>query len=202
MDKIDVPKVKNSQKLANFLKQSSQILFLLLVIIFVINSFTANSKKNVLTLSQLVQKINNNEIAKIDTTATDIIATAKDGKTVFFVSKEPSVSVVETLKDFGVTDQTLQTIDINVNNSNFWGIATILLEILLPLVLVFFLFRNLTKQTEKGAIQAFSFGKANIKFFTPDKDSITFKDVAGVKEAKEELAEVVEFLKILKNFKI
>lgn len=200
MDKIDVPKVKNSQKLANFLKQSSQILFLLLVIVFVINSFTANSKKNVLTLSQLVQKINNNEIAKIDTTATDIIATAKDGKTVFFVSKEPSVSVVETLKDFGVTDQTLQTIDINVNNSNFWGIATILLEILLPLVLVFFLFRNLTKQTEKGAIQAFSFGKANIKFFTPDKDSITFKDVAGVKEAKEELAEVVEFLKNPKKF--
>jgi len=200
MDKIDVPKIKNSQKWANFLKQSSQILFLLLVIVFVINSFTTKSKKNILTLSQLAQKINNNEIAKIDTTATDIIATAKDGKTIFFASKEPSISVVETLKDFGVTDQTLQTININVNNSNFWEIATVLLEIILPLALVFFLFRNLTRQTEKGAIQAFSFGKANIKFFTPNKDSITFKDVAGVKEAKEELAEVVEFLKNPKKF--
>lgn len=200
MDKIDVPKIKNSQKWANFLKQSSQILFLVLVVIFVINSFTAKSKKNILTISQLAQKINNNEIAKIDTTATDIIATAADKKTVFFVSKEPSVSVVETLKNFGVTEQALQSVDINVNNSNFWEIASTLLQIILPLGLMFFLFRSLTKQTEKGAIQAFSFGKANIKFFTPDKDSITFKDVAGVKEAKEELAEVVEFLKNPKKF--
>lgn len=200
MDKIDVPKIKNSQKWANFLKQSSQILFLILVVIFVINSFTAKSKKNILTISQLAQKINNNEIAKIDTTATDIIATAADKKTVFFVSKEPSVSVVETLKNFGVTEQALQSVDINVNNSNFWEIASTLLQIILPLGLMFFLFRSLTKQTEKGAIQAFSFGKANIKFFTPDKDSITFKDVAGVKEAKEELAEVVEFLKNPKKF--
>ena len=200
MDKIDVPKIKNSQKWANFLKQSSQILFLILVVIFVINSFTAKSKKNILTISQLAQKINNNEIAKIDTTATDIIATAADKKTVFFVSKEPSVSVVETLKNFGVTEQALQSVDINVNNSNFWEIVSTLLQIILPLGLMFFLFRSLTKQTEKGAIQAFSFGKANIKFFTPDKDSITFKDVAGVKEAKEELAEVVEFLKNPKKF--
>jgi len=200
MDKIDVPKIKNSQKWANFLKQSSQILFLILVVIFVINSFTAKSKKNILTISQLAQKINNNEIAKIDTTATDIIATAADKKTVFFVSKEPNVSVVETLKNFGVTEQALQSVDINVNNSNFWEIVSTLLQIILPLGLMFFLFRSLTKQTEKGAIQAFSFGKANIKFFTPDKDSITFKDVAGVKEAKEELAEVVEFLKNPKKF--
>lgn len=200
MDKIDVPKIKNSQKWANFLKQSSQILFLILVVIFVINSFTAKSKKNILTISQLAQKINNNEIAKIDTTATDIIATAADKKTVFFVSKEPSVSIVETLKNFGVTEQALQSVDINVNNSNFWEIVSTLLQIILPLGLMFFLFRSLTKQTEKGAIQAFSFGKANIKFFTPDKDSITFKDVAGVKEAKEELAEVVEFLKNPKKF--
>ena len=200
MDKIEVPKIKNSQKWINFLKQTSQLLFLVLVIVFVINSFTSKSKKNVLTLSQLAQKINSNQIAKLDVTSTEISATASDGKTIFFASKESGVSVIDTLKGFGVTDGTLQTININVNNSNFWEIASTLLQIILPLGLVFFLFRSLTRQTEKGAIQAFSFGKANIKFFTPNKDSITFKDVAGVKEAKEELAEVVEFLKNPKKF--
>ncbi len=200
MDKIEMSKIKNSQKWTNFLKQTSQILFLILVVVFIINSLTSKSKKNILTLSELAQKINNNEIVKLDTTSTDILATEKDGKTIFFVSKEPGVSVIETLKGFGVADTTLQTIDINVNNSNLWGIASTLLQIILPVALVLFLFRSLTRQTEKGAIQAFSFGKANIRFFTPDKDSITFKDVAGVKEAKEELAEVVEFLKNPKKF--
>jgi cell division protease FtsH len=200
MDKTEVPKIKNSQKWTNFLKQTSQILFLVLVIVFVINSFTSKSKKNVLTLSQLAQKINDSQIAKLDVTSTDIVATASDGKTIFFASKEPGVSVIDTLKGFGITDITLQAMNINVNNSNFWEIASTLLQIILPLGLVFFLFRSLTRQTEKGAIQAFSFGKANIRFFTPNKDSITFKDVAGVKEAKEELAEVVEFLKNPKKF--
>ena len=200
MNKIETPKVKNGQKWSVFLKQTSQILFLILVVAFLINSFSSKGQNNSITLSELAQKINLGEIGKINVTATDIIAVSEDGKTSFLTSKESGVSVVETLKGLGVTDEAVSKLNVTVNNSNFWEIAVMFLQILLPIGLVFFLFKSLTKQSEKGAMQVFSFGKANVRFFTPDKDSITFKDVAGVKEAKEELAEVVDFLKNPKKF--
>jgi len=56
------------------------------------------------------------------------------------------------------------------------------------------------RRANKGAMQIFSFSRSNIKLFSPSKDSITFKDVAGLKETKEELKEVVEFLKTPKKF--
>jgi len=56
------------------------------------------------------------------------------------------------------------------------------------------------RQAGKGVNQAFSFGKANIKLFAQFKDKITFKDVAGLKEAKQELMEVVDFLKNPKKY--
>ena len=55
------------------------------------------------------------------------------------------------------------------------------------------------RQAKTGMGQAFTFGKANVKLFTQFKQQIAFKDVAGLKEAKEELMEIVDFLKNPKN---
>lgn len=200
MNKVKMPKVKNTQKWSAILKQTSQVLFLVLVVVFLISSFSSKGQNNSITLSELAQKINLGEISKINVTNTEITAVSKDGKNNFLTSKETGVSIIETLKGLGVTDQAINNLNVTVSNSNFWEIVVMFLQVLLPIGLVFLLFRSLTRQSEKGAMQVFSFGKANVRFFTPDKDSITFKDVAGVKEAKEELAEVVEFLKNPKKF--
>jgi len=65
---------------------------------------------------------------------------------------------------------------------------------------LFAFFSYSLRRSNQGAMQIFSFSRSNVKLFSPDKDRITFKDVAGLKEAKEELQEVVEFLKNPKKF--
>ena len=69
----------------------------------------------------------------------------------------------------------------------------ILIPSLLPLLIIGVFFWLMFRQAKTGMSQAFTFGKANIKLFSQFKDQITFKDVAGLKEAKEELLEVVDF---------
>ena len=78
-----------------------------------------------------------------------------------------------------------------------------LLPILLPFILIFFFFWLIFRQAKTGAMEVFSFGKAKARLFGAEghpKDKITFNDVAGLYEAKEELKEIVEFLKHPKKF--
>jgi len=73
------------------------------------------------------------------------------------------------------------------------------LQMVLPLALIFIFFMWMNKQAQKSVGQAFTFGKVNLKISSP-KDKVTFRDVAGLEEAKQELMEVVEFLKNPKKF--
>src|ERR1700691_322553 len=87
----------------------------------------------------------------------------------------------------------------SVNNSN--QMMTFLLQTIFPFVLIlgalyFFIFRQI-KMAGKGAM---SFGKSRARMLNKEKNKITFKDVAGVEEAKEEVSELVEFLKDPKKF--
>ncbi len=74
-----------------------------------------------------------------------------------------------------------------------------LLPILLIIFLLFFLFRSQMKNAGKGAM---SFGKSKAKMLNQDKNKVTFKDVAGIQEAKEELFEIVDFLRDPKKFEM
>ena len=76
----------------------------------------------------------------------------------------------------------------------------LLIPTLLPLLIIGALFWFLMKQAKGSVGQAFSFGKANLNLFTNFKDKITFDDVAGLKEAKKELEEIVDFLKEPKKY--
>jgi cell division protease FtsH len=77
---------------------------------------------------------------------------------------------------------------------------SLVLNILLPLLLIGGFVWVMTRQSQKGVMQAFNFGKANVHISVNPKEKISFKDVAGLKEAKEELVEVVDFLKNPQKF--
>ncbi|HUB66000.1 MAG TPA: ATP-dependent zinc metalloprotease FtsH [Candidatus Methylacidiphilales bacterium] len=84
------------------------------------------------------------------------------------------------------------------NNTNlFWPIFIQLLPILLVFGILYFLFRQQIRMAGKSA---FSFGKSKARMMTRDRNKVTFKDVAGIDEAKEELSEIVEFLKDPRRF--
>ena len=84
------------------------------------------------------------------------------------------------------------------NNSNFlWPIFINFVPILVVFGLIYFLFRQQIRMAGKSA---FSFGKSKARMMTRDRNKVTFKDVAGIDEAKEELSEIVEFLKDPRRF--
>ena len=88
------------------------------------------------------------------------------------------------------------------NESGFGYWIMNLLPFLLPIVFILFFIWFLSRQVKGAGMQAFSFGQSKARITDPnDKNNkVTFKDVAGCKEAKEELKEIVDFLKILKSF--
>ncbi|HIC88844.1 MAG TPA: cell division protein FtsH, partial [Anaerolineae bacterium] len=103
--------------------------------------------------------------------------------------KEKDVGVVETLRDLGVSPEQIAAIDIKFMPSSRWENWGAILGTLLPLVLVGFFFFFLMRQAQGAGNQAFSFGKSRARLFTGDKPTVTFDDVAGAEEAKEELQE-------------
>lgn len=145
-------------------------------------------------ISRIAQDVQNDLIKKISVHSSDITVEYKDG-TLRTASIKRDSTIEGTLKDLGVADEKRLAVDIVYENSmqldNILGLLGTILPFLLIAGLLFFLMR----QAQSGNNQALSFGKSRARMFSGDKPTVTFADVAGVEEAKEELKEVVEFLK-------
>lgn len=153
-----------------------------------------------LTINQIVAKINADEVKSIAVAGDTLKLELKD-ETKAVGRKEVGVSFVETLRNYGVNPDVLQRIEYKVEEEGgvkYW--LGILIPSLLPIIIMVILFWWIFRRASTGVNQAFSFGKVNVKLFSSAKDRITFKDVAGLKETKEELQEVVDFLKNPKKF--
>jgi cell division protease FtsH len=114
--------------------------------------------------------------------------------------KESGTGLVQTLRNLGVTEEQLQAVDIRVSEPQFWENWSGILLALLPLLLLGAFFIFIMRQAQGAGNQAFSFGKSRARMFTGDRPTVTFGDVAGNDEAKQELHEVVEFLKEPEKF--
>jgi len=172
-----------------------------LVIAFIFSLFYTEQKSPAfLSIDQLVSKINSGEVTKIVVSGNDLKIELKDGSRVIS-KKEAETSLSETLKNYGVEPAALQKVNLEIKEESgfrFW--MSVLIPSLLPLLIIGVFFWLMFRQARTGMNQAFTFGRANVKLFTQFKDRITFKDVAGLKEAKEELIEVVDFLKNPKKY--
>jgi len=173
----------------------------LLLIAFIFSLFYTEQKQPVvLSIDQLVSKINDNQISKIAVNGNDLNIQLKDGSQAVS-AKETEIGLSETLKNYGVDTAALQKVNLEIQQESglrFW--LGILVPTILPLLLIGVFFWMMFRQAKTGMSQAFTFGRANIKLFGQFKDRIAFKDVAGLKEAKEELLEVVDFLKNPKKY--
>ncbi len=110
------------------------------------------------------------------------------------------VDVVEVLHNFGVSEEEIATITIDYQQPSGWASWLPLLSGILPAILFMVIFYFFLRQAQGANNQALSFGKSRARMFTGDQPTVTFEDVAGVEEAKEELYEVVEFLKEPEKF--
>ncbi len=174
---------------------------LTLLIISVVFSFFLEPKEapEKLSLNQLVARINSGAVAKIDVNGDELNIELADGKPAES-KKEAEAGLSETLRNLGAEPAALAGVEISVAEESglrFW--AGILIPTLLPLIIILAVFWFMFRQARTGVNQAFTFGRSSVRLSTA-KEKTTFKDVAGLKEAKEELQEVVEFLKNPKKF--
>jgi ATP-dependent Zn proteases len=131
-----------------------------------------------------------------------IIVTYKDGKK-YRSRVETSDSVMRLLADYNVPlydENGRRTINVTVQPAPAWGGLLSIFTILLPTLLLIGFFVFFMRQAQGSNNQAMSFGKSRARMFAGDKPTITFADVAGQEEAKQDLAEVVEFLKFPDKF--
>lgn len=160
------------------------------------------SEKKEISLSELVAKINAGEVAKISVIDSSLKVTLQEGSELT-ASKELEAGLTETLRNYGVDQSRLAEVDITIDTGGAMRVfLTIVLPILGPILLIVIFIWFSARQVQRGSMQAFTFGQSRARLITPDnqKDRVTFKDVAGVKEAKEELREIVDFLKNPKKF--
>jgi cell division protease FtsH len=115
-------------------------------------------------------------------------------------TKETGISFVETLEKYGVSPEKRSALVTSVEKAPTWGNYLSILGFLLPTLILVGAFVFMMRQAQGTNSQAMSFGKSRARLFTGNKPTITFADVAGVEEAKQELAEVVEFLKYPDKF--
>ncbi|HOK20892.1 MAG TPA: ATP-dependent zinc metalloprotease FtsH [Candidatus Paceibacterota bacterium] len=176
------------------------LVFLILSTIFsYLWTGTEVNQKQQVSLNELVLKIKNGEVKSMVISDPEVRATTQDNK-ILITNKETGVSIIETLKNLGVTEEDLSKVQIDIKTPSDWLLwGALILQMVLPLALIFIFFMWMNKQAQKSVGQAFTFGKVNLKISSP-KDKVTFRDVAGLEEAKQELMEVVEFLKNPKKF--
>lgn len=192
------------QKPSSFLSYVTSTLLLFAILIAAGSLIMGESTKKpaVVSLSEVARLTQAQEIKSVVIEDQKLIITKND-ETVIVSKKEPQASLVETLGSYGVTAEKLAMLDISIKEQSgglkiFLGI----LPFLFPLIILGFIFWMLTRGTKNSGMQAFTFGQSKARITDPNdtQNRITFKDVAGAKEAKEELKEIVDFLKNPKKF--
>lgn len=116
--------------------------------------------------------------------------------------KEPGATLVEQLKELGVTAEDLNpdNVLIDIKPPSAWFGVINVLGYVLPFIMIAGLFYFVFRQARGGGSAAMNFGQSRARKFTGDNPTVTFDDVAGIPEAKEELFEVVEFLREPEKF--
>jgi cell division protease FtsH len=155
-----------------------------------------------LTINQLAADIQAGTVSRIEVEDENRLIVKYNNGTEAETLKEPQSDLIEQLLYLGVEADSLspEMIELNVNSPSPWIQVFNILAWFLPVVVLGIVFWFVFRQAQGSNNAAISFGKSRARMFTGDHPTITFDDVAGVEEAKEDLLEVVEFLQEPEKF--
>ncbi len=186
--------------------QSYVVYFLLFVAIIVMIVFGLNKSSGtdtVYSINQVASEIEKGNISKITVEEDKLTILLKDGLTEKTATKESNSTLVEQLVALGVTPTQLSPdngIKIEIKPPSQWVSILNGLFYFLPFLILGIAFFFIFRQAQGSNNAAMSFGKSRARMFSGDHPTVTFADVAGVDESKDELKEVVEFLREPQKF--
>ncbi len=156
----------------------------------------------IVPINRVASQLNEGKISKLEADGDTLYITYDDPKQSHKSTLDPKMGLFDQLTQLGATEEALQNpkLEIRVKVPGFWSNFFIGLMNFLPFILMGVLFWVFIRQAQGSNNAAMQFGKSRARMLSGEQSTVTFADVAGVDEAKEELQEVVEFLKEPQKF--
>jgi cell division protease FtsH len=188
-------------------KSSSQsnfvyLLILIAIVAMIFFNINRDGQQGEFTINELASQLKQGNVAKIVEDENTLTITLRNSGGERTSTKENGSTFVEQMLHYGVTTEDLDSskVTIEVAKPSPWVNLLTFIGYILPFIIVGAAFFMIFRQAQGSNNAAISFGKSRARMFHGDQPKVTFADVAGVDEAKEELQEVVEFLKTPQKF--
>ena len=187
-------------------KNQSYILYIIIIIVILALAFSTYARSGedkVISINQLATDIQAGAVSKITIeNDNDLTIVYKADGTEKQAIKESTSSLIDQLTQLGVTPEQMagDKIDIRVKPPSVWVNVFNTFLVILPFAFMAVLFFIFFRQAQGNNNAAMSFGKSRARMFSGDQPTVTFEDVAGVEESKDELMEIVEFLREPQKF--
>ncbi len=175
------------------------LLFVAIIAIVVYQFQQQTTTQTALSISDVASDVQKGLVTRISEDGDKLTVYYADG-TDKPSQKEPNGTLIDQMKALGVTNEQLASVKIEVKPPSAWLNIASILGYILPFLFLAGVFWFVFRQAQGSNNAAMSFGKSRARMFTGDQPTVTFEDVAGVEEAKEELKEVVEFLREPEKF--